>query len=145
MRNKRCFGVGGFTLVELMITVAVIGILAAIAFPSYTNYIQRGKIAEATSNLSDLRLRAEKSFADNRAYNTGNWDTTPTLNARYFTYSCAKAATTYTCTATGVANQGMTGFSYSIDQSNTRNSTFTGLTGWNNSSTCWVSRKGESC
>jgi type IV pilus assembly protein PilE len=144
MRNKR-LGVGGFTLLELMITVAVIGILAAVAFPSYTNYIRRGKIAEATSNLSDLRLRAEKSFADNRAYNVGTWDTSPTLNARYFTYSCTKAATTYTCTATGVANQGMTGFAYSINESNTRASTFTGLTSWNNSTTCWVSRKGESC
>jgi len=59
MRNKRCSGVGGFTLIELMITVAVVGILAAVAFPSYTNYIRRGKIAEAQSTLSDLRLRAE--------------------------------------------------------------------------------------
>ena len=145
MRNRRCLGVGGFTLIELMITVAVVGILAAVAFPSYTNYIRRGKIAEAQSSLSDLRLRAEKSFADNRAYDVGNWDTTPALNGRYFTYSCAKAPTTYTCTATGVANQGMTGFVYSIDQNNTRASTFTGLAGWNNSTTCWVSRKGESC
>jgi type IV pilus assembly protein PilE len=144
MRNERS-GVGGFTLIELMITVAVIGILAAVAYPSYTNYIQRGKITEATSNLSDLRLRAEKFFADNRTY-VGFPDSV--TNARYFTYDCntpAKSATAYTCTATGVANQGMSGFQYSINESNTRRSTFTGLTGWNNSSTCWVTKKGESC
>lgn len=142
MRSQRRFGVGGFTLVELMITVAVVGVLAAVAYPSYTDYIRRGKITEATSTLSDLRLRAEKFYADNRTY-VGFPDTT--TGTRYFTYSCTKTATTYTCTATGVANQGMTGYQYSINESNTRQSTFTGLTGWSNSSTCWVSRKGETC
>lgn len=142
MRNQRYFGVGGFTLIELMITVAVIGILAAVAYPSYTDYIRRGKITEATSTLSDLRLRAEKFYADNRTY-VGFPDST--TGTRYFTYSCTKTATTYSCTATGVANQGMTGFQYSINESNTRQSTFTGLTGWSDSGTCWVSRKGETC
>jgi type IV pilus assembly protein PilE len=145
MRSKRDLRIGGFTLIELMITVAVIAILAAVALPSYTNYIRRGKIAEATSNLSELRLRAEKSFADNRAYNAAAWDTAPALNARYFTYSCARAASTYTCTATGIATEGMGGFVYTINESNTRQSTFTGVSGWNNSTTCWVTRKGESC
>lgn len=145
MRSQRSFGVGGFTLIELMITVAVVAILAAVAFPSYTQYLQRGKIAEATSNLSELRLRAEKSFADNRAYDATSWDTSPALNARYFTYSCTKATTTYTCTATGVANQGMSGFVYTINESNTRQSTITGNPGWSSSTTCWITRKGETC
>ena len=49
----RC--VRGFTLIELMITVVVIGILAAIAYPSYTDYIRRGKISQATSELSAMQ------------------------------------------------------------------------------------------
>ena len=61
----------GFTLIELMITIVVVAILAAIAVPSYIQYIQRGKISEAVSNLSGARLQLEKYFADNRMYGTG--------------------------------------------------------------------------
>lgn len=133
----------GFTLIELMIVVAVLAILAAVAFPAYTNYIQRGKITEATSSLSELRLRAEKWFSDNRTYVGFNQTI---QNAKYFGYACNPVtATAFTCTATGVANQGMTGFVYTINESNVRASTFTGLPGWNNSTTCWVTKKGESC
>lgn len=133
----------GFTLIELMIVVAVVAILASIAYPSYTGYVQRGKITEATSSLSELRLRAEKWFADNRTYVGFNQTIT---GARYFTYACGTVtATAFTCTATGKASEGMGGFSYTIDQSNTRGSSFTGLAGWNNSTSCWVTKKGESC
>ena len=58
----------GFTLIELMVTVAIVAILGSIALPAYNQYVQRGKITEATSSLSELRLRAEKFFADNRTY-----------------------------------------------------------------------------
>jgi type IV pilus assembly protein PilE len=145
-RNK------GFTLIELMITVAVVAILAAVALPQYTQYVQRAKITEATSTLSDLRLRAEKYFADNRTYQpnpvsgttAGFPQTTP--GTRYFTYVCTAAtATQFACTATGIPTQGMTGFAYTINESNSRSSTFTGLTGWNDSTTCWVTRKGDTC
>jgi prepilin-type N-terminal cleavage/methylation domain-containing protein len=132
----------GFTLIELMIVVVVIAVLAAIAFPAYTNYIQRSKITEATSSLSELRLRAEKRFADNRAYTGFN---TAIQNAKYFTYGCVVNANDFLCTATGVGNQAMGGFVYTINESNVRTSTFTGQPGWNNSTTCWVTKKGESC
>ena len=132
----------GFTLIEILVTVAIIGILAAIAIPQYTDYITRGKIAEATGSLAELRLRAEKYFSDNRTYVGFN---AVIGNARYFSYACATpTATTFTCTATGVAAQGMTGFSYTINESNTRASTFT-ASGWNNSATCWVTKKGATC
>src|SRR5262252_747950 len=59
---------GGFTLIEVMITVAVIAILAAVALPSYLDYVTRGNLVEARSNLSDMRTRLEQYFLDNRAY-----------------------------------------------------------------------------
>jgi type IV pilus assembly protein PilE len=140
----------GFTLIELMIAVAVVAILSAIAYPSYTQYTIRGKITEATSSLSDLRLRAEKYFADNRTYQAipvsgTNAGFNQAVNgARYFTYACtAPTATTFTCTATGTAGD-LSGFTYTINQSNTRASAFT-QSGWNTSTTCWVLKKGESC
>ena len=61
----------GFTLIELMITMVVLAILAAIAIPSYTDYILRGKIPEATSNLQAAKTKMEQYFQDNRSYPTG--------------------------------------------------------------------------
>ena len=142
----------GFTLIELMVVVVIVAILAAIALPSYQQYIQRGKITEATSNLSSMRLQLEKYYADNRMYGTSNTCGVPVptgASARYFTYLCtsdnanAVGDQTFTVTATGTG--GMSGFAYSIDESNVRKSTFTSLPGWNDSTTCWVTKKGESC
>ncbi len=133
----------GFTLIELMVTVAIVAILTAIALPSYQGYIQRGKIAEATSNLSQLRVTAEQWYADNRTY-IGFPQTIS--NAKYFSYNCVTPdANHYTCTAQGVPAQGMNGFQYSINESNVQTSTFTGLAGWNNSTTCWITKMGDTC
>ena len=75
---------------------------------------------------------------------TPNWTTI--TGTRYFTYGCGTpTATAFTCTATGAAAEGMTGFAFTINESNVRTSTFTGQAGWNNSTTCWVKRKGETC
>lgn len=133
----------GFTLVEVLVVVAIIGIIAAIAVPQYTDYVTRGKVSEATGALSDLRLRAEKWFSDNRTYVGFN---ATISNARYFTYACdTSVANQFTCTATGAAGAGMGGFAYTINHANVRTSTFTSVAGWNNSTTCWVSKKGETC
>ena len=58
----------GFTLIELMIAVAIIAILAAIAIPSYSEYVRRGRITEAISALSGMRVKMEQFFQDNRSY-----------------------------------------------------------------------------
>ena len=131
---------GGFTLMELMIAMAIVAILAAIALPSYTAYIQRGKIAEATSNLAAMRVLMEQYFMDNRTY-VGGPCTSPGP-ASYFTYSCSPAATAtaYTLVATGNAAKGMSGFTYTLDQANNRQTTaFPGAAGL--PASCWMSSK----
>ena len=137
----------GFTLVELLVVVAVIGILAAIAVPQYSDHVMRSKIAEATATLSEHRVRMEQYFQDNRTYvgACAAGTVAPTPTGRYFTYACSNlAATTYTVTATGVASQGMNGFVYTINQANARATT--GVpTGWTTNTNCWVTKKGGVC
>jgi type IV pilus assembly protein PilE len=144
----------GFTLIELMVVVVVIGILAAIGYPSYTDYIRRGKVAEATSTLSDVRNKMETFYLDNRTYVGSDAANLPcnatVLNTgkKYFTYDCATPAPTagaYTITAVGNATEGMGGFTYTITEQNVRASTVTGVTGWSGNATCWVTKKGGIC
>ena len=58
----------GFTLIELMITVAILAILAAVAIPVYNNYVYKSKTAEATTNISGIRTLQESWFAENNIY-----------------------------------------------------------------------------
>jgi type IV pilus assembly protein PilE len=61
-------GAGGFSLIELMITVAVIGILAAIAYPSYQDYLVRARRTSAAACLLELSQFMERHYTTNLSY-----------------------------------------------------------------------------
>lgn len=61
----------GFTLVELMIVIAILGIVTAIAIPAYTGYITTAKMAEAENNLAAIRLAEEEYFLEYNQYFEG--------------------------------------------------------------------------
>ena len=67
-RNARFALVAGFTLVELMITVAVIAILGGIAYPSYQAYIRRAARAEARAVVLDIAQKQERYYSSNNSY-----------------------------------------------------------------------------
>lgn len=135
-----------------MVVVVIVAILASIAMPAYQDYVTRSKIAEATANLGQLRVRLEQHFQDNRQYvgGTAPWacgSTPPSAaDSKYFTYACSSSSSphSYTITATGVVAQGMGGFVYTINESNMKATTAV-PTGWTTSATCWVTNKNGSC
>ena len=131
MRTKK-----GFTLIELIIAIAVIGILLAVGLPAYTDHVKRGKLAEGISALSDGRVKLEQFFQDNRTYVGG-----PAPGATpNFTYAAGNLTTTsYTITATGIGS--LEGFVYTINEGNTKGSN----TPWGNNAACWVVKKGGAC
>lgn len=127
----------GFTLIEVMIVVAVIAILAGLAVPSYNDYIRRGQLPEAFNALSEYRVKMEQYYQDNRNYggtacasaaSANGWNTFPTT-IKYFTFTCAldtatgdTAKQSYTITATGGLSKAV-GHVYTINERGERKTT----------------------
>nr|WP_256441776.1 type IV pilin protein [Cupriavidus sp. AcVe19-6a] len=98
----------GFTLIELMITVAIIAILAATAYPSYISHVIKGRRAAAQASLMDIAQRQQQYLLDSRSY-AGSLATLnvtpPTDVTAYYTISIAAVAgspPTFTVTATPI-------------------------------------------
>lgn len=138
----------GFTIIELMVAVAIVAILAAIALPAYQDYIRRGNIPEATSELTARRIALEQWFQDNRDYSAAGGPCAAAWSGKNFHFACSNlTATTYTITATGNSGSLMSDFTYTLDQGVTTPNVLTrsSTTPFGNNSNCWVTRKGGTC
>lgn len=158
-RPTQKFPQRAFTLIEVMIVVGIIAILAAIAIPSYRDYIIRGQLVDGTTALSAIQAEMERHFQDNRTYDTitvGSTtftspckdNTSAGLAKRKigkFLVECSGAgdvtAATYLLTAKGSGS--VVDFSYQIDHQNQKK-TLTAPSAWlgSNSTTTWCVKKG---
>lgn len=134
----------GFTLIEVMIAIAIVGIVSAIAVPNYRDYVTRGRVAEAFSALATVQPNAEQFWSNTRSF--VNFDTlsnafpAPTTNFSYALSGATDSAFTVTATGLGPA----AGFVYTIDQQGNRATT--GVpSGWTANATCWVDRRSGAC
>ena len=110
----------GFTLIELMVTLAILGVLAAIAIPAYNGYITTAKMSEAQNNLAAIRLAQEEYFLENNSYFTGAnagaiatasgnlWTVTKGSDGYNFDY-VVTLSSGWTATATGQAGKSVAG------------------------------------
>ena len=128
----------GFTLIEVMITVAIVAILSAIALPAYTAYIQRSRVPPALDALSALATRMEQRFQD-----TGSYTCTDALgDAGDFGIACEAGEDGQSYTATATGSGPVDGYTYTINHLGVRATTAhpKGVP----ETSCW-SMKGSTC
>lgn len=95
----------GFTLIELMITLAVAGIIMAIAYPSFQGQMRKGRRAQGISTMQELQLQQEQWRTNNTAYGSLA-DLGGDASDEYYTYSIDNVSgTKYTITATPHGDQ----------------------------------------
>lgn len=118
----------GFTLMELMIAVAIIGILAAVALPSYRDYVLRGRLADVPTGLSTIRAQMERHYQDNRTYaDAGSFKTpcstdTPVAGRTFgdFVVSCEGTPDATSFTIKAVGNGPVSGYEFRVNHLDAR-------------------------
>jgi type IV pilus assembly protein PilE len=145
---------GGFTLIEVMVTVAIVAILASVAYPSYRDHIVRGHLVDATNGLSTFRANMERHYQDNRSYadasSGGTTFVSPCRQAvaertvGHFVIGCSAGptATGYTLKATGSGP--VAGFGFTVSERDAR-ATTEAPNGWPTCATAWMVKKGHAC
>jgi type IV pilus assembly protein PilE len=115
---------GGFTLIELMIAVAIAAILASVALPSYQSYVQRSRVPTALDNLSAVQTRMEQRYQDTGNYGTaGNCGVTMPTGVAGFTVTCTLTNSGQGFTATATGSGPMTGYTFTINHQGVRATT----------------------
>ncbi len=151
-RHSETAAARGFTLIEVMITVAIIAILAAVALPQYRDYVTRSRLADASTGLSTVRAQMERYFQDNRTYGDTGTFVSPCNNSNAsartfgnFVISCVSTPDNAQFRLQAVGSGPVSGFTYTINQQDVRATTALPSTWGNTCLTKWIMKKGDTC
>lgn len=144
--------VKGFTLIELMIGVAIITILSAIAIPQYRDYVTRSRLADASAGLTTMRAQMERYYQDNRTYANSGTFVSPcnntTVAARTFgnfVIGCTGTLDNSQFTLEAVGGGASSGFTFTINQQDVRATTAIPSTWGSTCASKWIMKKAEQC
>lgn len=133
----------GFTLIEVLVVIVLVAILASVAVPSYTAYVQRSRVAQATSTLAAFAARMENAYGNNGNYGAGACAVAAPQASDAFAFACTVSSDQQAFTATATGTGVMSGYAYAIDQRAARTTTaFPGRTDL--PAACWLA-SGTEC
>ena len=95
----------GFTLIELMVVVAIIGILASVAYPSYLDSFRKARRADAQADMVQYAGFAERIFTETNSYVSATTDAASLVDTDFYTYATVPTATAFTITITAQGGQ----------------------------------------
>lgn len=135
----------GFSLVELMVAVAIAAIIAAFALPSYRDHLLRSYLPEASSGLQLTALRLEQYYQDHRTYLDGKVCGVTLPVSQRFTFSCTLPADGQSFLLTATGTDAMAGFTLTLNHQGMPRTTAL-PDGWGSAPLdCWVTKRGSTC
>ena len=142
----------GFTLIEVMITVAIIGILAGVAMPQYKDYVTRSRLADAVTGLATMRAQMERYYQDNRTYEDSGKFVAPCNTANVagrtfgnFVIDCTGKLNDKEFTLRAKGSGPVEGFTYTINEKDVRATTDLPKKWGSTCDSKWITKKGDSC
>ncbi len=138
----------GFSLIELMIALAITAIIAVFTVPSYRDHVLRSRIPEATSGLLLTGMRLEQHYQDHRSYANAASNCGGALPAAgQFTFNCTVPADgqSFLLTATGRGDGSMASFGYTLDHRGTQRTTALPSEWGTVPADCWIEKRQAAC
>ena len=137
----------GFSLIELMIVLAIGVIIAAITVPAYHDHMLRARIPQATSTLASLAMRLEQNYQDNHEYGDGTGCSIAMPDDEFFTFKCVAQnnGQSFLLTAMGKGAGDISEFTFTLDQNGNAKTTQLPASWAKGPADCWIAKRGATC